>query len=147
MSGFGQKKMVREMQEKRRSKRSKARALATVHTPASTEPVTVVDVSESGARLIGSPPRPSRRDVQLRVNGLTMFGTVAWRKEDSFGLEFDQSLNEYGSNEIHRAVREAGAASPEFDREAVLQELQNQAFNKEESEEVTGKANGSELSD
>jgi hypothetical protein len=87
--------------------------------------VTIIDISASGAQISGSKPAPTRPDVQIKVNGLALFGTIAWRKNNSFGIKFDQLLNELEPSEIHCAIQEAKFELSAFDREAALQELVN----------------------
>lgn len=125
MTGFGRKKYTLTPHEKRRSPRSKACAPAVVETPASRDTVTIVDFSATGARLVGSSPPPSRRDVWLSVNGLALFGTIAWRKDNYFGFKFDDSVNELDPAKIQQAFREAEIHGGQFDRDAVLRQLAN----------------------
>lgn len=125
MSAFGNKKPEHVGGEKRRASRSKANAPAIVQTTASRLPVTISDISATGARVVSSGSPPSRQDVRLYVNGLWLFGRIAWRREKAFGVEFEEGLNEYSPTELHKAVEEASARNDDFDREAVLSELIN----------------------
>jgi hypothetical protein len=125
VTGFGRRQAAITTREKRRSERQKANSPAFVETPASRQTVTVVDFSATGARLISSSTPPSRRDVCLNVNGLTIFGTIAWRRGNSFGLKFEESLNEIDPSEFQRALDEAQFFDRNFDRESVLKDLAN----------------------
>ena len=127
MKGFGNKTQVIARRENRRATRMNANAPAIIQTTASCLAVTIVNISASGARLIASHHPPSRQDVQLKVNGLSLFGRIAWRREKAFGVRFDEALHNYSPAEIHEAVEEASAHNNEFDREAVLRELMNKA--------------------
>jgi len=140
MPHFGRKKIHASQIEKRKAERSSAGVVADVQTPASREPVTIVDISASGARLKSSNYPPSRQDVQLNVNGLAVFGSIVWRRDNLFGLRFDQALNEYSPEEIQEAVKTAEAERDPFDREAALQSLLNQPTKSDDQEGETGKA-------
>ena len=126
MAGFGNRKPLRSGTEKRRAFRSKANAPAIVQTTATRMPVTISDISATGARVVSSRMPPTRQDVQLYVNGLWLFGTIAWRREKAFGVKFEDGLHDYSPGEIHEAVEQATEQNTEFDREAVLSELMNQ---------------------
>ena len=95
MSGFGRKKIVRPVIQKRRSNRSAAAASVTVWTTAACGSVTLVDLSTGGAGLTGPTPPQKGRDVQLRIGDHTLFGEVAWRNDEAFGLRFDEALDEH----------------------------------------------------
>ncbi|MDC8755961.1 PilZ domain-containing protein [Erythrobacter sp. sf7] len=125
MTRFGRRKSAISPREKRRSERLKANSPAFVETPASRQTVTVIDYSATGVRLISSSPPPSRRDVCLNVNGLAIFGTIAWRWDKSFGIKFEETLNDFDPAELQKALEEAQIFGREFDREAVLSELAN----------------------
>lgn len=125
MAGFGNKRQEILRREKRRAARMNANAPAIIQTTASRLHVTIINISASGARLIASEYPPSRQDVQLKVNGLSLFGRIAWRRDKTFAVRFDEALHEYSTAEIHSAVEEASAQNSQFDREAVLRALMN----------------------
>lgn len=125
MSAFGKRKQQQVSGEKRRAPRSKTNAPAIVQTTASRLPVTISNLSATGARVVSSGFPPTRQDVRLYVNGLWLFGRIAWRREKAFGVKFEKGLHDYSPAEIHKAVEEASAQNDEFDREAVLSELMN----------------------
>lgn len=110
---------------KRKIERSRTFASSIVETPASRHHVTIVDISQYGARIIGAMPSVGRRELRIRVNGIDLFGIVAWRKDDSFGIKFEEILSDHNSSEICQAVLAAEAYSGQFDREASLQSLAN----------------------
>lgn len=122
---FGRRQKTFITGEKRRSERRKANVQAFVDTPASRQVVIVEDYSATGARLTGTSSPPSRRDVCLNINGLVIFGTIAWRRGNSFGLKFDQSLNYFDSTDLQNALEEARIFGREFDRESILKEMAN----------------------
>lgn len=129
MTRFGRRRSAMITREKRRAERSKANAPAIVETPASRLAVTVVDFSATGARLTVAASPPSRQDVCLNINGLALFGTIAWRKDNSFGIKFEESVKAFHPEEIQRALNEAELLGRDFDRESVLQELANKPLN------------------
>ena len=142
MTRFGRKKTNLALREKRRAERSSVGVIGDVETPASREPVTIVDISAGGARLRSANSPPSRQDVQLNVNGLSVFGSVVWRKDNHFGLRFEYALNEHGSDEIQQAVKDAEVERSPFDRESVLQKLANQPTVKAKLVSQTSNADG-----
>lgn len=125
MSDFGKKNKVQQSGEKRIAPRFKANAPALIQTTASQLPVTISDISATGARVVSSGPPPSRQDVRLYVNGIWLFGRIAWRREKAFGVKFDDGINDYCPDELHKAVAEASMHGNEFDREAILSDLAN----------------------
>lgn len=122
---FGRRKAAFTTGEKRKSERRKANSQAFIETPASRQMVTVEDYSETGARLSGTSPPPARRDLFLNINGLVIFGTIVWRRENSFGFKFDQNLNDFDSADLQNALDDARIFAREFDRETVLKEMAN----------------------
>lgn len=135
MPAFGSRKHARFGAEKRQAFRSKANAPAIIQTTATRMPVTISDISATGARVVSSHKPPSRQDVQLYVNGLWFFGRIAWRREWAFGVKFEEGIHDYSPAEIHEAVEEATAQNNKFDREAVLSELMNKEPSRDESAE------------
>lgn len=135
MTGFGRRRSALAPREKRRAKRAKANAPAFVETPASRDTVTLVDFSATGARVIGSSPPPSRQDVWLNVNGLALFGTIIWRKDYSFGVRFEHTMNDCRLSEINKAIQQAETYAGNFDREAVLQEILINIISRSDAEE------------
>ncbi|WP_296722783.1 PilZ domain-containing protein [Erythrobacter sp.] len=136
MTVFGRRRSALAPREKRRAERAKANAPAFVETPASRDTVTVVDFSATGARVIGSSPPPSRQDVWLNVNGLALFGTIVWRKDNSFGVRFEPSMNECDPSELSEAIQKAEFYAGAFDREAVLQGILMNVVNTSSDEEA-----------
>jgi hypothetical protein len=122
---FGRKKPAFTACEKRKHERRKVKSQAFIETPASRQLVTVEDYSATGAKLSGTCPPPSRREVCLNINGLVIFGKIVWRRGNSFGFNFDPGLNNFDSAELQNALYEARIFGREFDRETVLRELSN----------------------
>lgn len=129
MSNFGKMQRRQIVSEKRRAPRHKANAPAIIQTTVSQFDVTISDVSASGARVVSRCAPPSRQDVRLYVNGLWLFGRIAWRREKAFGIKFDEGLNDHSPTELQNAVAQASASNYQFDREAVLSELTNKELN------------------
>ncbi len=132
MSSFGKLMPERSCREKRRSLRHKANAPAIVQTTASQLSVIISDISETGARVVSFGPPPARQYVRLYVNGIWLFGRIAWRREKAFGIQFEEGLCDYSPAELQKAVAEASANSSRFDREAILSELMNKAPSSDE---------------
>lgn len=122
--------------EKRQAPRYKANAPAIVQTTASQLHVTISDISANGARVVSSGSPPTRQDVRLYVNGIWLFGRIAWRRERAFGVKFESDLSDHSPAELHKAVVEASVHNDTFDREAVVLEL----LNKEDCERADVKA-------
>ncbi|HEV2043222.1 MAG TPA: PilZ domain-containing protein, partial [Sphingomicrobium sp.] len=64
-------------------------ALLTVRT---SRPVTVVDVSKSGARLRVREPLFRGQQIWLKINPSDLFGTVVWVDGEECGVLFDEPL-------------------------------------------------------
>lgn len=125
MSGFGRLKPVRATAEKRRAPRRQTNVPGIIQTTAWQFEVTISDVSATGVRVVSRYTPPSRQDVRLYVNGLWLFGRIAWRRGAAFGIKFDEALNSHSPAELENAVNEASAYPPQFDREAALSDLAN----------------------
>lgn len=125
MTGFGRKVRAGLAGNKRKTERSITFASAIVETPASRHHVTIIDISQYGARISGTMPSVARRELRIRVNEIDLFGTVAWRKDNSLGIKFEEILSDHNSTDICKVVVSAEAYSRQFDREASLQALAN----------------------
>lgn len=123
---FGNRQTAGAMREKRRARRANVNAPAVVQTTAARLHATIVNISASGARLVASDCPPSRQDVQIVVNGVRLFGRIAWRRDKAFGVKFDDGIQDYTAAQILRAVEEASVPVYEFDRDAILAGLANQ---------------------
>jgi hypothetical protein len=67
--------------------------------------VALVDISETGARL-GAEDLPEQGEVvEVTVDGLRTYGTVAWSSDEECGIAFDQRLT---LNEVTRLRKRAG---------------------------------------
>ena len=66
-------------------------ALLTVRT---SRPVTVVDVSKSGARLRVREPLFRGQQIWLKINPADLFGTVVWVDGEECGVLFDDPLGD-----------------------------------------------------
>ena len=119
------RKTERATGEKRRAVRVKTNAPAIVQTTSSQGTVMIVDISATGARLIALGAPPCRQDVKIYVNGLWLFGRIAWRRGKAFGVTFEHGLHEHSAAEILAAVEESSEQNVEFDRESVLVSLMN----------------------
>lgn len=147
MTHFGRRQTAITANQKRKYERLEANSSAFVDTPASRQPVTVVNYSPTGVGLTGSSPPPLRRDVCLNINGLAIFGAIAWRRGNSFGLKFEEGLNEFDPADLQKALEEARLFDREFDREAVLKELANKLSHASAAGEELESAQGPRMSD
>lgn len=136
--GFGRKMRVSPFGEKRKAHRSPAWATALVETPASRHRLAITDISSSGARVSGIVPVTSRRDLRIRVNGIDVFGIVAWRKDNSFGFKFEEILSGHDPSEISRVVIAAEYEDKIFDRDVALRSLLNTTDQKKPADEIDG---------
>ncbi len=66
-------------------------ALLTMQT---SRPVTVVDVSKSGARLRIGGPLSLGQQIWLKINPSDLFGTVVWIDGKECGVLFDEPLDD-----------------------------------------------------
>lgn len=109
MSSFGRKTKPSVVVNKRREKRSETAVSAAVSTTTARTSATLVDLSTSGAGLLSPAPPRRGRDIELRINGRTLFGDVAWTRDNAFGLRFAEALDERSWRDVVRAVAEAEA--------------------------------------
>ena len=123
---FGKRQPALANHEKRRAARSSVNAPAVVQTTAFHLQTTIVNISATGARLIAEDRPPPRQDVLLVVNGIDLFGKIVWRRNNAFGIKFEDDLHDYSPDEILQAVKEASIPIYEFDRDVILANLVNQ---------------------
>ncbi|MDC8755936.1 PilZ domain-containing protein [Erythrobacter sp. sf7] len=90
------------------SARTPLGAGAVVMTTASRMSAVMIDISSSGAGLAGCVPPQRGRDVQLRVGGYTLFGQVVWRRDETFGVKFEEALTDDEWTIVDAAIREVG---------------------------------------
>lgn len=74
----------------------------------------VVDVSATGAKLRGTNLPKSAEDLFLTVEGIVVFGTVAWEENDERGVAFDAPLAPRDEALLKRKVDEARGLPPEL---------------------------------
>jgi hypothetical protein len=79
---------------------------AVLMTVTRTANIAVVDVSCTGAHLSGCDLPERGEVVELKIEELRLFGTVAWRERNECGIGFDSSLMPF---EVDRLRRKAGA--------------------------------------
>ena len=77
--------------------------------------VTLMEVSLTGARLMGSRLPGPGKDVMFKCAGLDLFGTVVWAEGRQCGLQFDEpiSLQELVALRGVSAASERGGISPD----------------------------------
>jgi hypothetical protein len=65
-----------------------------VTTVARAQPVVLMNVSATGARLRGGDLPDVGGDLVLKIDKTEAFGTVQWKRQDLCGVAFDQPLRE-----------------------------------------------------
>jgi hypothetical protein len=79
---------------RRRAQRSRADLPALVTTVARAQPVVLMNVSATGARLRGGDLPDVGGDLVLKIDKTEAFGTVQWKRQNLCGVAFDQPLRE-----------------------------------------------------
>ena len=79
---------------RRRAQRSSADLPALVTTVARAQPVVLMNVSATGARLRGGDLPDVGGDLVLKIDKTEAFGTVQWKRQNLCGVAFDQPLRE-----------------------------------------------------
>lgn len=67
---------------------------AALHTLTASRPVTLFDVSRTGARLGMPQPLKSGEQVWLTITPSELFATVVWTEADQCGIRFDEPLGD-----------------------------------------------------
>lgn len=78
---------------RRRADRTPLLLPAALHTVGCSRPVTLMNVSRTGAQLRMVQPLPPRQQVWLKVPPTEIFGTVRWTKGDRCGIAFDDPIS------------------------------------------------------
>nr|WP_294170658.1 PilZ domain-containing protein [uncultured Sphingomonas sp.] len=92
---------------RRRAQRSPGDLPALVTTVARSQPVVVMNVSATGARLRGTDLPDAGGDLLLKIDSTEAFGTVQWKRADLCGVAFEQPLRE---PQVQRLRAEANRA-------------------------------------
>jgi hypothetical protein len=88
--------------------------IAVVTTLRESRSAILVDVSATGARLLGPDlPQPAE-ELFLTVEGVVVFGTVAWERDDERGVAFDEPLKAIDEARLRQRVAQAKGLSPEM---------------------------------
>ena len=97
------------MVTEQRSPRTRLFIRATLHVGPRYRPVTIRDLSETGARIELAEPPPSGTTVQLRRGSLSVQGQVAWANARTCGMQFEAPivLEEWIPNASQQKVDEA----------------------------------------
>jgi len=88
--------------------------VAVVTTLRESRSAILVDVSATGARLRGADLPNSAEELFLTVDGVVVFGTVAWEREHERGIEFDGPLEATDEARLKQNVVEARGLPPEI---------------------------------
>lgn len=73
----------------------------------------LVDISATGARLRCDDARTIGGEMFLSVGRIKTFGTIRWRRDDHFGVQFDEPLLQKDVIAIRRAARDCMGLSVE----------------------------------
>ena len=93
---------------RRSAARRNAPLIAIVSTVMQTQRATLVDISCSGARLVGHDLPEIGEHFILRIEAMQAFATVVWSKEDQRGVRFESPL---ADEEVELLRRAAGSPS------------------------------------
>jgi hypothetical protein len=77
---------------RRSGERSPVRLAASLQALNCSRPVTLIDLSRTGARMNMPEPMYRGQEVWLKVGQAQFFGTVRWVKENDCGIVFDAPL-------------------------------------------------------
>ena len=77
---------------RRSAARTPVPLIAVVTTLQESRSAVLADVSSTGARLRGRNLPTEQEDLFIAVDGLSVFGTVAWADGDERGVSFDMPL-------------------------------------------------------
>lgn len=87
--------------------RSKVSLPGNLATPATSQPIILVDVSATGARVRGGNLPAAGEFVRLSIGSSIAFGAVAWCEDEECGLAFDHRLTDAEVAEFRQAAAEA----------------------------------------
>lgn len=79
---------------RRRAARAPILMVAAMHTVGASRTVTVIDVSQDGARLRSSLPLRLGQQVWLKIPPADVFARIRWTDGDVYGVHFDTPLSE-----------------------------------------------------
>jgi hypothetical protein len=79
---------------RRHSARAPVLMSAAMHAVGTSQTVSLVDVSRTGAKLRGHAPLEIGKEVWLKAPPADMFGTIVWVDGDHCGVEFETPLGE-----------------------------------------------------
>jgi hypothetical protein len=88
--------------------------IAVVTTLRESRSAIVVDVSATGVRLQGANLPESTEELFLTVDGVVVFGTVAWEQDDERGVAFDAPLKAIDETGLRQKVAQAKKLPPEL---------------------------------
>ncbi len=109
MKHFGRKRSVTHTADPERRTRARANVLwpSKLATPATSQSVTLMDVSDVGAQIRGKRLPSPGEFVKLQMGSAAVFGTVKWHNGEDCGLQFDVRLAHDELEEFRRAATEA----------------------------------------
>jgi hypothetical protein len=91
MTGFG--KRIDGPGGRRRSKRAPVLMSTAMHTVGASRTVSVIDVSQTGARIRCSLPLGQGEQIWLKIPPNDVFARVRWIDGDHYGVHFEEPLS------------------------------------------------------
>jgi hypothetical protein len=91
---------------RRRAKRNPAGMRGELVSQTTSIDVTLIDMSNTGAKLHGANLPSVGQSVLVRIGPMEAFGTVAWREGDQCGIHFGSPAS---NEEVESARREQGS--------------------------------------
>lgn len=107
---------------RRSAKRVPAPVAATIKTLSSCRYATVEDLSCTGVRLRGPDLPRAGEEVELRLDPLSAFGSVAWSARERCGITFDIPLTEFDVVLVKRRAGLQPAAGLSPDEQIALEQ-------------------------
>jgi hypothetical protein len=92
MSAFG--KRTDGPGGRRTTPRAQVQLAAAMHSVGTSQPVSLLDVSRTGARMSFNLKLYVGQEVWLKVPPTDIFGTIVWIKDDQCGIAFDHPFSE-----------------------------------------------------
>jgi hypothetical protein len=99
---------------RRSAARTPVPLIAVVTTLQESRSAVLADVSSTGARLRGRNLPMEQEDLFIAVDGLSVFGTVAWADGDERGVSFDAPLNPDDEAVLRQQIAETQGLPLEF---------------------------------
>ncbi len=80
--------------------RSDIRLAVSLHAVSCSHPVTLLDISRTGARMSMPEPMYRGQQVWLKCKALQLFGFICWVRGRSCGIRFDEPLRDWQLSQL-----------------------------------------------